>query len=104
MNEYYKGFCFDKSGWHTPEVVLMDVPEIINYCALQSIFFHEIRITDHYAEDTVFQVIDGIIQWPEEAKGKPIKELQQEMRAKDQLIRQSEEYQEYLKSPFDPRD
>jgi adenylate kinase family enzyme len=105
MSEIFKGFCFDEKGIHTPAVVLNDVPSIIRYCALQSVFFHEVRITDVLEEDTVFQVIKGIVVWPEEMKDKPIKEVLERLKAYEAQEKQNkEQYEEYQKGILDPRD
>ncbi|MCX7988890.1 MAG: hypothetical protein N2647_05550 [Thermodesulfovibrio sp.] len=75
MDNTYRGFCFDKNGYHTPGVTLNGVPGVIGYCKLNGLLQYEVRITDIKEEDTVMQVIEGIVVWPEELKGKHVSEL-----------------------------
>lgn len=66
MSNQFRGFCFDKHGFYTPGVTLNGVTEVIQYCKLQGPLHYEVRITDFTENDTVMQVIDSIVVWPEE--------------------------------------
>lgn len=71
----FKGFCFDKTGRYTPAVTLKGTQAVMNYCKLQGELHYEVRITDETENDTVMQVINGFVVWPENIKGMHIRKL-----------------------------
>lgn len=59
------GYCFPrKDGWHTPKVTLRDAEAVFRYCALQHVFFEEIRITDE-GDFLVAHVLDHVCKVPQ---------------------------------------
>ena len=78
MSSEFKGFCFNKEGYHTPTVILNDVPAVFDYCKLHGCLQYEVRITDYSEDYIVMQVINGIVVWPESLYGKHISEISTE--------------------------
>jgi len=75
MKDTFKGYCFDKNGFHTPAVILNDVPAVISYCKSHGDLQYEVRITDYMGNSIVMQVIEGVVVWPNELKGRSVKDL-----------------------------